>query len=515
LAVCACIDGLSVEAHMRRKCWRLLGAVAASALAVAAATGSGMAAGAATAAGPEVKLVVAQKSITLATQNGSVYMDPGIWVAALKSRLQFDVQRRSYRTPLALTQVIHAPGEATRVVPFPGTDIGIEPTGLLNFFRLTVRNPSGAVVSSTLQPFCPDGLSPERASPDSSSTSPYPTLCSADPFPKSLVWGVGQGWAVDPLASSCLSLPLGAGKYTATETITPGYARRLHISAADATATVKVDAVAGTATCAQSAPGASASPLRGGLPRSAPAPLANVVDQTVKTMSHPPRSALPDLVPLPSWGISTSTTNAGHDLLNFGATVWDGHAPLDVVGYRSHGAPIMKAYQYFWRNGKVIGRTRAGTMGFDTAKGHNHWHFEQFAQYRLLNAAKRLVLKSGKVGFCIAPTEPVDLLEPHAVLSPPNLGIAGHCGVPTSLSVQEEMPVGWGDTYFQTVAGQSFNITSLPDGTYYIEIVANPFRVLRESNTSNDSSLRKVILGGTPGHRTVTVPAWHGIDPES
>ena len=26
--------------------------------------------------------------------------------------------------------------------------------------------------------------------------------------------------------------------------------------------------------------------------------------------------------------------------------------------------------------------------------------------------------------------------------------------------------------------------------------------------------LRKVILGGTPGHRTVKVPAWHGIDPE-
>jgi hypothetical protein len=23
-----------------------------------------------------------------------------------------------------------------------------------------------------------------------------------------------------------------------------------------------------------------------------------------------------------------------------------------------------------------------------------------------------------------------------------------------------------------------------------------------------------VILGGTPGHRTVKVPAWHGIDPE-
>lgn len=62
--------------------------------------------------------------------------------------------------------------------------------------------------------------------------------------------------------------------------------------------------------------------------------------------------------------------------------------------------------------------------------------------------------------------------------------------------------------------GQSFDITHVPNGAYYIEIIANPLKVLRESNTSNDVSLRRVILGGRPGHRTVRVPAWHGIDPE-
>ena len=76
------------------------------------------------------------------------------------------------------------------------------------------------------------------------------------------------------------------------------------------------------------------------------------------------------------------------------------------------------------------------------------------------------------------------------------------------------MPVGWGDTYLQSIAGQAFSITRMPNGTYYIEITANPQHVLYELNTHNDVSLRKVILGGTPGHRTVNVPAWHGIDPE-
>jgi len=81
--------------------------------------------------------------------------------------------------------------------------------------------------------------------------------------------------------------------------------------------------------------------------------------------------------------------------------------------------------------------------------------------------------------------------------------------------VQELMPVGWGDTYFQTVAGQSFDITRVPNGSYYIEVVANPQKVLQESDTSNDVSLREVILGGKPGHRTVRVPAVNGIDPEA
>ena len=44
---------------------------------------------------------------------------------------------------------------------------------------------------------------------------------------------------------------------------------------------------------------------------------------------------------------------------------------------------------------------------------------------------------------------------------------------------------------------QSFGITGLPNGVYYIEVVANPEGVLHEISTRNDVSLRKVILGGT------------------
>jgi hypothetical protein len=174
----------------------------------------------------------------------------------------------------------------------------------------------------------------------------------------------------------------------------------------------------------------------------------------------------------------------------------------------------MKAYQYFYKNGKVVGRAPAGTMGFDKAKGHNHWHFSQFARYSLLSANKKLVVRSQKVGFCIAPTDAVNLLLHNAVWNPPFIGFGGQCGSTTALWVREMMPVGWGDTYEQFLAGQAFDITHVPNGVYYVEITANPEHLLKETSYGNDVSLRKVIISGAKGHRHIVVPAYDGIDAE-
>ena len=505
--------GETVEVLMKRIGWRpRWAAVAAASLTVAAVGGPAAAAGAAPATGPHVKLIVAQNSITVPRYGREVYVDPGIWIASLGSALQLDVQRPDYATPLTITQVVHLPGGGTQQIPWPASVIGTVPYGLKDFVNLIVRNSGGKVVGSSRLEFCPDSYDPERASPSSPATSPYPQECVGDPFPKSLVWGVARGWAVDPAEQSFEGMRLALGHYTVTETITPTYTKLLDISAADATGTVKMTVAKPSAGGGLAAQAANRPPSQ---PKSRPLKSA----PAVPALANPPASSLPDLVPLPSWGISVdhvkkTKTHGASDQLDFGATVSVGHAPLDVEGFRSHGSPIMKAYQYFWQGGHIIGRVRAGTMGFDSKKGHNHWHFEQFAQYKLLNSGKQLAVSSHKVGFCIAPTDPVDLLQPGAVWQPSYLGLGGQCGSTTALWVQEFMPVGWGDTYFQQIAGQSFDITKVPNGTYYIEIAANPLKVLHESDTSNDVSLRQVILGGTPGHRTVRVPAVNGIDPE-
>ena len=483
-------------------------ALAVAGLAVATIAVPGLpAASAAKVPGPVLKLAAAQRSITVPGFRGRVFFDPGIWLEALGSPLEFDVQRAAYTKPVTLTQIIHPPygGVVRRSLPPSLLDNWF---GLKHFATLTMRDSTGKVVLSTQVTFCPNSYNPARVGPGSPPTTPYPMQCGSNPFTLSMVWGMQKGWAAEPDSFAGAKVPLGV--YHVTETIGPQYTRLFHISAHDATATVKV-----TVTKERCCPVPGCCGAAGTHHAHPAGPGQNPAG--VRTLTNPPPSALPDLVALPAWGIKVPHPRkpTGTDLLTFGATVWiGGNSPLDVEGFRSHGSPIMKAYQYFWRNGHVIGRARAGTMGFDSQHGHNHWHFEQFARYTLLNSHKSLVVRSHKVGFCIAPVDGIDLLMPHAVWNPGFTGLTGECGAPSALWVTEELPIGWGDTYEQSLAGQAFNITHVPNGTYYIEVAANPEKLLYETTASNDISYRKVILGGTPGHRTVKVPAWHGIDPE-
>ncbi|MFD4372425.1 lysyl oxidase family protein [Streptomyces sp. NPDC058486] len=226
-----------------------------------------------------------------------------------------------------------------------------------------------------------------------------------------------------------------------------------------------------------------------------------------------PNVPKPDLRSLPAYGITISDGGVqnvpGKDYLAFSANVWNaGPAQLVVDGFRSPGKAKMDAYQYFYdAQGKQVGYTPTGTMEWDPRPGHVHWHFTDFASYRLLKADKKEAVRSGKEAFCLANTDAVDYTVKNANWHPFNTDLSTACGQENSISVREVLDVGSGDTYTQDLPGQSFDITDLPNGTYYIQVLANPAKRLKETNLDNNSALRKVVLGGTPGRRTVTVPA--------
>jgi hypothetical protein len=462
--------------------------------------------------GPEIKLIVAQKHITVDRYGKSpVFLDPGVYVAALNSPLRLDVAR-SYGKPLTITQVIKTPaGNVYRRLPHSTLDIW---NGLLRFAHYRITNRAGKLFGQGSITFCPSGYQEARSNPNSAPTDPYPLGCySFDPFVVGAVWGLPRGWASDPGLPKAFKMPVG--HYKLVEQVNPLYLRLFHISSRHATAVVRIKVVKGKACgcpgCCPPVPPAGFIKVN----RTAPGAQQHGSEARlpdVKVMNHPPADALPDLIPLPSWGIEAYHVKHHGDFLNFGATVWiSGNAPLDVEGFRTSNSNTMQAWQYFYRHGHIIGRAHVGTMGF---ANYNSWHFKQFAQYKLLNSRKHVVVSSRKVGFCIAPTDAVDMLLHDATWQPSYTGISGNCGQVGALWVTETLPLGWGDTYVQSVPYQSFAISKIPNGTYYIEIIANPEHLLHETNTGNDVSLRKVIISGTPGHRHVTVPPWHGLDPE-
>ena len=374
-------------------------------------------------------------------------------------------------------------------------------SGLRGFLTLDVDPVKAGEKTVHLTPrTCFNGWS-ERVRPDAPARSTYPQGCWYNPYTLGSVQGVQTGWAT-PVLDIPRGLRLQPGRYVVTARIAPTYASLFGISAADARRTVRLRVVK-PAPDGESSSGTSSPVGRAARP-TAP---------TARPAAHRPSGPagradaggpVPDLRSLPAWGISLSRNT---DYLRFSATVWNaGDSPLVVDGFRRSGEDEMDAYQYFFdAAGEQTGYQPVGQMHWDARPSHQHWHFKDFARYSLLDSQMHEVVRSKKEAFCLANTDAVDLTVPDADWRPENTDLSTSCGDYSSLSVREVLAAGWGDSYTQYRAGQSFGIRGLPNGTYYISVAANPERNLVESATDNDVTLRRIRLGGKPGHRTVSV----------
>jgi hypothetical protein len=244
---------------------------------------------------------------------------------------------------------------------------------------------------------------------------------------------------------------------------------------------------------------------RAALREAGPAPRAG------ESAPTPPANVdLPDLQAAPSYGIHTDTIRRGRqgrDLLRFGALTWNaGPGPLEVEAFRESGTSL-GAYQVFSRDGERADRQARGTLVWHAAPGHNHFHFNAFAGYSLTKLDGSLVRDGGKHSWCIVDTDQVDTTRP-GVNTGNSTNATGGCGSDSgSLWARLSLSVGSGDYYGPDLAGQSFDITTVPNGVYHVRIEANPTDVIAEANYDNNVSVRTVTLGGTRGNRTVRARA--------
>jgi hypothetical protein len=162
---------------------------------------------------------------------------------------------------------------------------------------------------------------------------------------------------------------------------------------------------------------------------------------------------------------------------------------------------------YFIRAEDLDGTNRpAGCSRYH--EKHDHWHFDNFARYRLLSERTGDVVGgSRKISFCV-----IDTGQPHPELpgSPEESWYPQDEGAkfPTcSATSTDGLSIGWEDTYGASLPGQGIRITGLSRGSYCLVLetdpagVGTPGGVLDESDETNN--IRDLRLWLRPGKSIV------------
>ena len=451
---------------------------------------------------PPLQLMGTASAVTLSRTEiqTRIPLDVGAFLRAGASPFEIRVTRRSYHDPIVAAQVIRDRGRTwTRPV---STEVVRDFGGFFDFLRLTLTNAAGEQVLEVQQDFCPNGRT-VRLRPDAPDASGYPPSCPHNPFALGSVWGIQAGWGTSPVDPYAVVETRGLpdGVYTARLGVTEPYQRAFGIPGDPVTVQVALRTVA--------------------RPPAAPGDRRTAGGAASRPNGPPvvPDRVRPDLIALPAWAIDVLGDNPGTpqvepDRLTFAANVWNaGPSPLVVDGFRRPDEAVMDSYQYFYDDrGNQVGYAPVGSMEWDPQPEHHHWHFRDFAGYRLLDSDQHEVTRSQKEAFCLANTDAINLFVKNAAWQPDNTDLHTSCGDEDSVTVRQFLAVGHGDTYPNSAPGRALDIQDLPNGTYYIQVVANPDQVLYERNPGNNTSLRMVILGGVPGARTVRVPPYELID---
>ena len=228
----------------------------------------------------------------------------------------------------------------------------------------------------------------------------------------------------------------------------------------------------------------------------------------------------PDLRTLPPSDLRFDTVSIDgvmQPVLRFSNTAWNaGQGPLDLIAKNDRQTKKSQVYQRIYSNTTASGpydQRRVGDFVFHPA--HDHFHFEDFAEYQLWNAAAwdawvaagrdnstentRVRGQGTKTTFCIMDTSRVNASLP---------GSPASAAYSTCDRTHQGMSVGWGDTYGYYLADQwvVLNSAVLPDGDYVLRSIADPLNRLyesvnraapdAESRTANEAIVRFRVVSG-------------------
>ena len=145
-------------------------------------------------------------------------------------------------------------------------------------------------------------------------------------------------------------------------------------------------------------------------------------------------------------------------------------------------------------------------MIFETADGHNHFHFMRIARYSLWNQAKTAEVAPGqKVGFCLEDTQRRETNgPPSAVYINSNFC---HQNNPNASSITMGVSAGWRDRYGASLALQWVNVSDVQPGVYWLAAEIDTDNVVAELDETNNDPAYASSSSTVPGYVATAVNA--------
>ena len=155
-------------------------------------------------------------------------------------------------------------------------------------------------------------------------------------------------------------------------------------------------------------------------------------------------------------------------------------------------------------SGGFTERETAANLVFAGAP-HSHWHIQNMESHRLEDRTTGAVLSEViKQGFCPFDTDRYFGDLPGAPANP--VYMESDCEGPAWVTeLTMGVSVGWGDKYPWHMIEQSIPIKGVPNGTYRIREIADPFNWFEESNETNNETWVDVAIDNSTGIPHVSI----------
>jgi len=237
---------------------------------------------------------------------------------------------------------------------------------------------------------------------------------------------------------------------------------------------------------------------------------------------------LPDLVIVPSFTENQVYEYAANDSmypgqLKFAATIANiGYGPMEIKGNNkwycgdslvsgnvkcSNGENSRQQLVqrvYYKENNKLKWRDLpAGTMYLEDMPGHNHYHVDNWVEFRLVKMKgkrkKPVITKGHKVSYCLFSTgicnnsdQLCNMYGKQYGETMPNYGLGSYADCRIE---KQGITVGGYDTYGMMYEGQYLNLPKgLKNGEYWLEIEIDPDHKYMESNKRNNTFRMKINI---------------------